>query len=156
MLFTQITRRDLKLHHGVAMTINHSVNSSTDLFIVTVRWSCRVDTGIRDSAIERYYKLCEVVYNRRIASTLRELQTCIRASGVTSLRRRLYAVRELINHSWTVVYIRVYNACFDVRKPVLPTHHICVWFYRIKKYYTIPHCAVGVVMEKQSVFCKVI
>jgi len=57
------------------MTINHSANSTTDLFIVTVRWSCRVDTGIRDSAIESYYKLCEVVYNRRIASTLTELQT---------------------------------------------------------------------------------
>jgi hypothetical protein len=26
---------------------------------------------------------------------------------------------------------------------------------KIRKYYTIPDCAVGVVMEKQTVFCKV-
>jgi hypothetical protein len=98
MLFTQITRRYLKLHHCVAMTINQSVNSTTDLFIVTVRWNCRVDTGIGDGAIEIYYKRCVVVYNRRIASTLTKLQTCVTASGVISLRRRLYAVRVLINH----------------------------------------------------------
>jgi uncharacterized membrane protein YedE/YeeE len=34
---TQITHRYLKLHHCVATTINHWVNSTTDLFIVTVR-----------------------------------------------------------------------------------------------------------------------
>jgi len=130
MLVTQITRRYLKLHHCVAMTINHSVNSTTDLFIVTVRWSCRVDIGIRDSAVERYYKRCEVVYNRRVASTLTELQTCVRASGVISLRWRLCAVRVLINHSKAVVNIRVYNVCFDVRQPVFYTHNVFVCFIR--------------------------
>lgn len=128
MLFTQITRRYLKLHYGVALTINHSVNSTTDLFIVTVRWSCRVDSEIRDSAIERYYKLCEVVYD--IASTLTELQTCVTASGVISSRRRRYAVRVLINHSKTVVYIRAYSACFDVRKPVFYPKTVFVYFTR--------------------------
>jgi len=116
MLFTQITHRYLKLLHCVVMIINHSVNSTTDLFIVTIRWRCRVDTGIRDSAIE-IYKLCEVVYNRRIASALTELQACVTFSGAISLRR-LYAVRVLINHSKTVVYIRVFKAC------VLPTQCI--------------------------------
>jgi hypothetical protein len=130
MLFTQITRRHLKLHHCVAMTINHSVNSTTDLFIVTVRWSCRVDIGIRDSAVERYYKRCEVVYKRGIASTLTELQTCVTASGDISLRRKLCAVRVLIIHSKTVVYIRVYNACFDVKKPVFYPHIVFVYFLR--------------------------
>ena len=125
MLFTQITRRYLKLHHCVVMIINHSVNSTTDLFIVTVRWRCRVDTGIRDSDIERYYKLCEVVYNRRIASALTELQTCVTFSGVISLRRP-YAVRVLIDHSKTMVYVRVWNACFDVRKPVFYPHIVFV------------------------------
>jgi hypothetical protein len=64
------------------------------------------------------------------------------------------AFKALINHTKTMVYVRVYNACFDVRKPVLYLH--IIRFYKIKKYYTKPHCAVGVVMEKQSVFCKVI
>jgi hypothetical protein len=129
MLFTQITRRYLKLHHCVVMIINHSVNSTTDLFIVTVRWSCRVDTGIRDSAIERYCKLCEVVYNRRIASTLTELQNCVTASGVISLRR-LYAVRALINHSKTVLYIMACKASFDERKSVFYPHTVFVYFIR--------------------------
>jgi len=130
MLFTQITRRYLKLQHCVVMIINHSVNSTTDLFIVTVRWSCRVDTGIRDSAIERYYKLCEVNNNRRIASALTELQACVTFSGVIRLRR-LCAVRVLINHSKTVVYIRVCNSCFYVRKPVFYPHTVFVYFTRL-------------------------